>query len=107
MSKLWFAMVFGMVVAIVGSAYAQDAPKRERPSPEQIFKKLDTNADGALILSELEASDRLKDKAKEIFARWDADKDGKVTLKEFTAAFGKHGDGEHKKGEHKDRKKAG
>jgi len=105
MSKLWFAMVFGIVVAFVSSVYAADAPKKDghkRPSPEQIFKKLDKDGNGTLSVEELKANPRLKDKAEEIFKRWDANKDGKVCCKEFGEAFAKrHHGGEHHRGEHK------
>jgi len=105
MSKLWSAVVFGIVVAFVSSAFAQDAPKKEghkHPSPQQIFKKLDKDGNGTLTLAELKANERIKDKAEAIFKRWDANKDGKVCCTEFAKAFAKrHRGGEHKKGEHK------
>ena len=63
-------------------------PKRERPNPEVIFKKLDANNDGSISLEEFKAGPRAqKDpaKAEEIFKKIDADGDGKVTLEEFKA----------------------
>jgi hypothetical protein len=65
-----------------------DGPKRERPTPEAIFKKLDTNNDGELSLDEFKAGPRgQKDpaKAEEIFKKIDTNGDGKVTLEEFKA----------------------
>ncbi len=59
---------------------------RQRPNPEAMFKKLDTNNDGSLSLDEYKASPmgkRNETKAAEIFAKIDKDSDGKVTLEEF------------------------
>ncbi len=63
-------------------------PKRERPSPEEAFKKLDTNNDGTLSLEEFKAGPRGQKnptKAEEIFKKIDTNSDGKVTLEEFKA----------------------
>lgn len=83
------------VLAIASSlSFAQDTPppaggpKHQRPNPEEIFKKLDTNKDGAVSLDEFKAGPRAqKDpaKAEEIYKKIDANSDGKVTLEEFKA----------------------
>ena len=56
--------------------------------PEQIFKKLDTNADKLLSLDEFKASPMAKknpEKAEEIYKKIDADSNNEVTLEEFKA----------------------
>ncbi len=65
-----------------------DGPRgdRQRPNPEEAFKKLDANSDGSISLEEFKANPRAQanpDRAGEAFARMDKDSDGKVTLEEF------------------------
>jgi len=73
-------------------SFAQDTPaapaKRERPSPEESFKKLDKDNDGSLTLEEYKANPRQKDpaKAEASYKKMDADSNGKVTLDEYKAA---------------------
>lgn len=73
----------------------------KRPDPEQVFKKLDSSADGSLSIEEFKAGPMGKKdpaKAEEIFKKSDADKDGKVTLEEFKKAHQhRHGKGGHHK----------
>jgi hypothetical protein len=75
-------------------SFAQDKPPGppkgadKHPSPEEIFKKIDTDKNGSINLEEFKASPRgQKDavKAEEIFKKIDADKDGNVTPEEFKA----------------------
>ncbi len=78
-------------------AFAQDAakpgkpgkggkPGGNRPSPEDQFKKLDTNTDSAVSLDEFKAGPMGKKdpvKAEELFKKLDKDSDGKLTVEEF------------------------
>ena len=80
-------------------SFAQDKPQgpgegkgdgkgRMRPPPEEIFKKLDANADGAMTLDEFKAGPMGKKdpvKAEEIYKKIDADGNGSVTLEEYKA----------------------
>lgn len=61
-------------------------------TPEERFKKFDTNADGSLGLDELKASPmgtRNPDKIEDRFKKLDKDSDGKLTVEEFSAGGGK------------------
>lgn len=78
------------IMAIAASlSYGQDAPKKEGkqpPDPEKMFKKLDTDSNGAVSLDEFKASPRGQknpDKAGEIFKKIDADSNGSISLEEF------------------------
>lgn len=102
MSKVWHTVLILAVAVVigVGSASAQDAPKkkdrgdRKRPSPEQIFKKLDANADGKITAEELAKSPRVDEaRAKEMIERMDANKDGSVCAKEWADAWKKRAEG--------------
>jgi hypothetical protein len=62
--------------------------KHQRPSPEEIFKKLDTDGDGFLSLEEFKAGPRWQNdqaKAEEVFKKLDTNGDGKLSLEEFKA----------------------
>jgi hypothetical protein len=74
-------------------SFAQDKPagqdKPQRGNPEESFKKLDKNSDGALTLDEYKASPRAqKDtaKAEASYKKMDKNSDDKVTLEEYKAA---------------------
>ena len=63
-----------------------DAPKR---SPEEMFKKLDSNGDGSLSKDEFSAGARAKQdpaKSDERFKTLDKNTDGKLSAEEFKAA---------------------
>ncbi len=68
------------------AAPAGGKPKR---SPEEIFKKKDTNNDGALSKDESLAGAKDATKAEEGFKRKDKDGDGKLSKEEFAAHGGK------------------
>ena len=56
------------------------------PRPEEVFKKLDTNADGWISKEEFNAGPMAKqnpERAAKAFTFKDADKDGKLTKEEF------------------------
>ena len=58
----------------------------QRPNPEEMFKKLDTNADGSISKDEFKAApfaQKEPDKADKMFGFKDTDKDGKLSKEEF------------------------
>jgi Ca2+-binding EF-hand superfamily protein len=70
------------------SVNAQDAGKKKTPpNPEEMFKKLDKDANGKVSKEEFLASPGAKKdaaKAEERFGKMDKDKDGSLTLEEMT-----------------------
>ena len=76
-------------------AKAAEAPAATQPegakkhaTPEEQFKKLDTNNDGAVSLEEFKASGHAKKdpaKAEEMFKKMDTDGNGSLSLEEFKA----------------------
>jgi Ca2+-binding EF-hand superfamily protein len=75
-----------VALCMLGLAYspasAQDKPKGPT---EEMFKKLDTNADGKLSEEEFvgKKTGEKADKAKEAFKKKDKDSDGFLSLEEF------------------------
>ncbi|MGY5353795.1 EF-hand domain-containing protein [Wenyingzhuangia sp. IMCC45467] len=59
--------------------------KKERPTPEKMFAKLDKNEDGKLVKEEVEENKRMK----KGFDKMDTDADGGITLAEFKTFFEK------------------
>jgi hypothetical protein len=93
--------ILAALAVSVSFANAADAAKKEAKAekkgatPEERFKKLDTNGDGFISLEEFKASPAgQKDAAKadEIFKKKDKDGDGKLSAEEFAAGGGKKGD---------------
>ncbi len=76
-----------------------EGDKKPHMSPEEAFKKLDTDNSGDISLAEFKAGPRAqKDpaKAEEHYKKLDADNNGKVTLEEFKAGHHQGGRGEGK-----------
>lgn len=74
--------------APAGAPKAPRGPGKGRPTPEQTFKKLDTDHNKSISLAEFQASpmgQRDAAKAEEIFKKIDTDNDGEITIKEFMA----------------------
>ena len=83
-------------LALAGSlSYAEDKPPgpppggpggHDRPKPEAVFAKLDTNTDGSISLEEFKAGPMGQHnpaKAEEAFGKMDKDKSGGLSLEEF------------------------
>jgi hypothetical protein len=81
-------MVTALVAGFAAPAFAfPDKADKPKPTPEEVFKKLDANSDGSITEAEFvgkKEGDKAA-KAKEVFAKRDTNKDGKITLEEFTA----------------------
>lgn len=103
-------LVFACALFVAaGIALADDAPAkkkgdRPKPTPEQVFKKLDTNSDGYLSEAEFIAKKKDQDKAKEMFAKRDKNKDGKICIVEFSPAKKDGAKGEGKKKQKQEQK---
>lgn len=73
---------------LCGGITLQAAEKGAKRSPEEVFKKMDANADGKVSKEEYLASPAAKKdaaKAETAFAAKDKDKDGSLTKEEFAA----------------------
>ncbi|MFN4260017.1 MAG: EF-hand domain-containing protein [Gemmataceae bacterium] len=92
---------------VIGTAEADDDAKRgQRPSPEELFKKLDTNNDGKISKEEFSKfGERFKERVGEekfkefqsrMFSRLDADGDGFISAEEFKK-FGEFRGGDKKR----------
>jgi Ca2+-binding EF-hand superfamily protein len=80
-------------------AHGADAEKKANKgaavTPEERFKKLDTDGDGSISLEEFKAGPAGKKdpaKAEEIFKKKDKNGDGKLSLEEFSAGGKKKGE---------------
>lgn len=93
----------GAMVLATSLSFAKDAPggsggpgKKERPNPEEVFTKLDIDADGNITLEEFKKGPKAQGdpaKAEEIFKKIDINSDGNVTIEEFKAHRPPHGPG--------------
>lgn len=75
-----------MVAMATVSANAQDGAPKPKKNPQEMFKKLDANADGKLSKQEVESVKDGKSKLAQNFAVIDTNKDGflePAELKEF------------------------
>lgn len=63
---------------------AQAADDKEKPAPEEQFKKMDKNSDNKVSFEEFKGK-RDEAKAKTAFDKKDANKDGFLSLEEFKA----------------------
>lgn len=66
-------------------AEAKPAGGKPKHNPEEMFKKKDTNSDGALSKEEFLVGAKDAAKGEEVFKRKDKDSDGKLTKEEFSA----------------------
>lgn len=92
MTRFWSTLLVLTVACLMGlTASAQekkDAAKKPQKSPEEVFSKLDKDADGKLTLDEFKANKKKPEqleKAEKFFTARDTDKDGVLTLDEFKA----------------------
>src|SRR5215208_3235002 len=87
------ALAFGATLSLAQDKPAPPPPPggggeggRERPNPEEAFKRLDTNSDKSVSLEEFKAgpmAQRNPERVEGAFKRMDKDNDGKLTLEEF------------------------
>lgn len=80
---LMVAMLIGMFTTVQSFAQEVKEPKGDRPKREDMFAKLDTDADGKI--SQAEADKAEKGKLKENFAAIDTNKDGFIDKTELKA----------------------
>lgn len=78
------ALVVASVATLPAADKAADKPK---PTPEDMFAKMDADKDGKLTEAEFvgKKKDDAAAKAIQAFKKLDKDSDGKVTLEEFKA----------------------
>ena len=78
-----------LVLALFAFSFA-DAQEKKKATPENMFKKIDTNEDGSITLEEFKNKKSKREVSAERlekgFAKMDADSNGSVTLEEFEKA---------------------
>ncbi len=84
----WLLVSTVVACASVSTALAAEGEKK-RPDPEQIFKRKDADADGALSLEEYKKGmpEKALAKADDRFKKLDTSGDGKLSLDEFKAGM--------------------
>jgi Ca2+-binding EF-hand superfamily protein len=82
-------LVAAMGLGIAGYASAADKEGKKAATPEEKFKKLDTNGDGKLSLDEFKAGAKDPAKAEAQFKKLDKNGDGFVDLEEYKAGTAK------------------
>jgi Ca2+-binding EF-hand superfamily protein len=83
------ASIVAILTLSASMVIAKEAKEKKQATPEEAFKKLDSNGDGKVSEAEFLASPGAQkdaEKAKEKFKSLDADKDGSLTLEELSAA---------------------
>ena len=94
MTKTIKLVTVGISALLLTSVYAERGErgeKRERPSREEIFEKLDENTDGYLSYDEFQLPPHKEGSEEEKQTRFDkidADADGQISQEEFTSAKG-------------------
>jgi hypothetical protein len=86
--KSWIVYAVAFVLALgVGSLGFAAQDKKDKPKPEDQFKKMDKDGNGKLSLDEFvgKKKDEKKTKAEEAFKKMDKDNDSSLSLEEFTA----------------------
>lgn len=80
LTSLLALAVLGGFACAADQKPAGDKPKR---SPEEAFKRMDTNNDNSLSLDEFKAKKKDPAKAEEMFKKRDKNGDGQLTLDEM------------------------
>ena len=82
---------FALCTAVGTAAEEKKGGDKPKPNFEEMFKKMDKDADGAVSLEEYKAVAGKKDpvKAEETFKKKDKNSDGKLTIDEFKPQPGK------------------
>jgi Ca2+-binding EF-hand superfamily protein len=85
MKKFWtWVLVAACSAVLTSPALAAGKGKKEKPSREQVFKKLDKDNSGSLSLQEFTGK-RDPAKAEKAFKRLDKDGNNELSLEEFSA----------------------
>ncbi len=82
-----------LCILALSAAVSLQAGEKKKPAeggaakatPEEHFKKLDTDKDGSLSLAEFQAGKPDAAKAEAAFKKLDTNSDGKLSLEEFSA----------------------
>ena len=97
MKKLLTILSVLALSASLAHAADEEKPGKKGMTPEERFKKLDTNSDSSISLEEMKASPmgtRNPDKVDNRVKKLDTDSDGKLTSEEFVAGATKRKKGD-------------